>query len=492
MSDTDPASAAPQDRPLSRATVRGAAWNYVGFVLAKGLTFISTVILARLLAPEDFGLLALGLTLTNYLDVLNDLGIGQSVIYLRDRGRKVSDVAFGVNLGVGVALTLIGVAIAPLAARFYDEPKVTGIMLVLAPTFFIASFGSIQDARMRRDLDFRRRLLGEVARTGTKGVASIALALAGFGVWSLVLGQVVGVCFGALVYWFLDDWRPRFVRDRELTRSIIGFGARVTLLGLLLVATATVDYIIVGRRLGTVALGFYSLAFRLPSLVIQQSCTIFSQAVFPAFSQVQDDPSALRRGLLRSTRAVAAITVPASVVMAVGADEIVAVLFGPTWASAAPVLGLVSIYTMLLSLTHHDHDVYKAVGRPGIFVWILLGQTILIGAGVWWAAGHDIRTVAATMVAVGAVTLCVRVAVMGRVLRIGVGELLTTLRVPLVAGVVMAGVAIGVDVGTQGVPALLRLLATGTAGAMVYAGATVALDRAWIHDMVGLIRGRAS
>lgn len=487
-----PAVADPVGDDLGRATVRGAAWNYAGFVLAKSLTFVSTVILARILAPEDFGLLALGLTLTNYLDVLNDFGIGQAVIYLRGRGRRVSDVAFGVNLVVGACLTLLGLGLAPLAARFYGEPEVTGIMMALAPTFLIASFGSVQDARLRRELDFRRRLLAEVARSGSKGVAAIGLALAGFGVWSLVLGQITGVLVGAVVYWFLDSWRPRFVRDRELTREILGFGIRVTVLGLLLVATATIDYIIVGRRLGTAALGFYTVAFRLPSLVIQQSCSIFSQAVFPAFTRIQDDPGALRRGLLRSTRVVASITVPAAIAMAAGAHDIVAVLFGSTWAPAAPVLALIAVYVMLLSLTHHDHDVYKAIGRPGIFVWILAFQTLLIGAGVWWASAVDIRRVAMTMVAVGVVVLAVRIGTMSRMLDIGPRELGSTLRVPLLAGAVMAAADVVAVSVTRSLPEVVALVTVGVVGAGAYVGTTVALDRHWLREVAGLVRGRAS
>ncbi|MBP6516971.1 MAG: oligosaccharide flippase family protein, partial [Chitinophagales bacterium] len=177
---------------IKKATVQGAAWNSATYIGSKLMVFITTIILARLLTPEDFGLLALGMILINYLDTVDGLGIADALIYRQSEQEHAYNVAFVINFLVGTVITIVGILAAPLVAQFFNEPRVTGILQVLALSYLISGIGSLIASRFRKELDFRSKFVVSVGKAVVKGGVSIILALTGFGVWSLVWGQLAG------------------------------------------------------------------------------------------------------------------------------------------------------------------------------------------------------------------------------------------------------------------------------------------------------------
>lgn len=478
---------------LARSTARGAAWSYATFLVSKGIALISTLVLARLLAPDDFGLVALALVLMNHLDVINDFGIISAVIWRRGDLERTSDTAFAVSLIVGAVLSATTFVLAPLVAAGYGEPRVAPVLAALSVTFLIASFGSVQDARLRRALAFRRRFVAELAKATAKAGVTIALAAAGFGVWGLVAGQVAGVAVGALGYWVLAGWRPRLALESEVARGLVAYGGQITLLGLLAVAASNVDYVVIGRRQGATALGFYVLAFRLPGLLILNSCSVLSQVIFPVFARVTHDDRSLRGALLRAIRTLAALTVPAGLGIVLVAPDLVTVLFGARWDAAVPVMRWLAVFTVLSTILYNDGDVYKAIGRPAVLNVITAVQLVLAVPALWWAAGSGIEAVALAQVAVAGVVLALRVGVLRHVLHVGVGEVAAALRPVLVSATAMAGSVLLVQVVVPDGAPLVRLALSCVAGAGVYAGSLVAVDRRWATEMLRLLvdRGRS-
>jgi O-antigen/teichoic acid export membrane protein len=201
---------------LHKSALSGSLLNYLAFVLSKGTTFVCTVILTRLLSPDDFGLMTLGLFII-YLETLSDFGVGAAIIYRQQDGQEIEDrtssIAFIFNVLWGFLLAALAYFCAPEIALFFHEPRVLPIIQVLAASFVLTSLGNIHEARLRKALQFRRRFIAEIAKSLAKGGISIGLALNGFGVWSLVWGQLGGSAIATTSYWMLSRWRPKWTFD---------------------------------------------------------------------------------------------------------------------------------------------------------------------------------------------------------------------------------------------------------------------------------------
>ena len=355
---------------LGRRTAGAAAWNVAAYVSGRLILLVSTIATARLLEPEDFGLLGLAIAITTFLDAFNAFGLPTAYVYFARHGDadddRIAHTTFSLSMAIGVLLTLATIAGSPLAAWFYDESRVTAILATLALGFVILSIGSVHDARLRLQLDFRRRFYAELGKNLAKGLGAIGLAVAGLGVWSLVLGHLLGSIAFTVTLLVVERWRPRFVIDRALAGQMLRYGAQMASVGLLSLAATNVDYVIIGRRLGPEPLGFYTVAFRLPSLAIRGTSAFVSQVVFSAFAKLADDAAALRSALLRSMRLMAYGTVPVSLGLATVAPAAVTALFGSTWEPSGPLARILALYSLLWVLVYNAGDVYKAIGRPGL------------------------------------------------------------------------------------------------------------------------------
>jgi O-antigen/teichoic acid export membrane protein len=490
------APTAPERGTLGERTARAAIWNVANFAIGRVVLLVTTIVTARLLSPEDFGLLGLAVTVTTFLDLLNDFGLTTAYVYFARRGDdddRVADTAFGLNLFIGATLTVLTLAAAPFVARFYDEPRVTAILAVLSVNYLLISAGSIHDGRMRARLDFKMRFFAELGRSISKGALTIALAAAGFGVWSLVIGQVAGVAVSSILFIALERWRPRLRIDRELARRMMRYGMNLVSVGFVGLAAANVDYVFIGRRLGTEALGFYTLAFRLPSLAIKGTTAMVGQVAFSAYAQIADDMAALSRAVLRSLRLLTIYTVPVALGMAVVAPEAVTVLFGERWESTGHLLRILALYSLLTSVMFSAGDVYKAIGRPGLLTLHASIKLAVAAPLLWYAAGHGLTWVAWGQVVVGVVSLTVQLVLLRATLGIGPLETLRNVLAPLGAGAAMAAAAAGTIVLLAGASELVRLFATTVVGALVYGTVLWAIDPEDARDTMRLLvpgRGR--
>lgn len=475
---------------VTSTILRGASWNYAAFGASKLAVLASTLVLARLLVPEEFGLIALGLLVLSYLDALGDLGMASWVIYSRnddDPDERVAAVAFTCSMASSLLLAGLVVLVAPVVARFFGEPELIPVLRVLAVALPLASLSRVHEARLQRDLDFRRRMGPELSRAVTKGTVAIVLALLGAGVWSLVWGQLAGASAAVIGYWRVTGWRPRLgLFDRRLARRLLSYGGGIVLVGLLGAVLKDVDYLIVGRMLGADALGFYTLAFRVPELAVLSTCYALSQAVFPVFSSLQADRAALRRGFLRAVGILVLLTMPIGCGIAVVAPDLVHVLYGERWLPAIPVVRVLALYTVVASLAWVAGDVYKATGR----VWLLsaigavrlpIELTVLIVAARWGIVG-----VAVGHLLVSVATVVVEMTIAWRAIGTSGRRILSALWPASTATAGMVATAIVTQLVLAGVAPFLRLVVTALVGAAAYGAIVFVLHR----DAVAELRGR--
>ncbi|WP_099039547.1 lipopolysaccharide biosynthesis protein [Mycobacterium neglectum] len=449
-------------------TGRQALWNYLVFGLSKSSALITTVIVARLLDPADFGLFALALLIINFFDYLKDLGVGAALVQSPGSWKRFAPTGLTLVIVTGL-LAGAGLAIAaPLPASMLNQPELTNMVRVLAIAVTISAFGVLPAALLRRRLDFKSRLWPEFIAAVIKAALTITLAANGFGVWSLVYGQLVGTVALTALYWWVARTPVVCGFDRHEARQLLGYGLSVTGVTLLAFGIANVDYAVVGIRLGDTALGLYTLAFRIPDLLVLNLCIVISEVLFSSLSRLQRDRRRVGEHYLQVVTIVVPLTAPICVALAAAAPAVIGTLYGPAYADAAPVLAVLAMYGLVHSASYHAGDVFKAIGRPGLLTATGAVKLALLIWPMWWAAGHSILMVAVVLLIVELVPLVANMVLVRAVTGLALTQFVRATLRPMPAAAAMAVVMMGVTYATGGWPAPVQLSLALPAGLVSY------------------------
>ena len=468
-------------RDGSRPLVSGVLWNLAQFGTSRVVTFVVTIVLARLLVPEDFGLFALGLLALGVFDRLKDLGVGAGLVQRPGPWSRLAPTGLTLSLGGAVLLAGSCALLAPRLAVLLGDEDLGPVLRVLAVSLAISGVSVLPDAALRRRMLFRERTIPELSGAVVKGVVSLSLALAGWGVWSLVWGQVAAALTTTVGYWLVYRRqglaRVRVGWDRPVAGSLVTYGGQLAWVAVLALVLDNLDYLVIGRRLGAEQLGFYTMAFRLPELLVISVCAVVGQVLFSSFSAHADDAVGLRRQFLSATGAIACVTVPVGAGLSAAAPDIVPLVLGDAFGTSVPVLRFLGLYAAAYSLTFHAGELYKATGRAHILLWLSLGKLVTFAPVLWFAAGRSIVAVAAAVLALNIAFGLVRATIVRRYLGIGVVAQLRPVAAPITAGLVMwcALVLVGPLLPSWG--HLLRLALLVVLGLGLFVGVLVTLDR---------------
>jgi lipopolysaccharide exporter len=408
-------------RDLGRRAFAGFLWAGASYAAGKLLVFAATVVLARLLVPSEFGLVAFALAVIYYLEYVTDLGLGAALIYRSDADDpRVSSTAFWIGVVGAVVLFAASWLVAPLLADLGPGDAVVALFRVLALQFVFSALGKTHEYRLRRSLQFRRLFWPELAGGLVKGVVSVALALAGAGAWSLVIGQLAGTLSRSVGLWIVHPFRPGLAISRRVVAPMMRFGLGIVAVGVLGQGARSFDYVVVGAKLGAAALGVYYLAFRLPELVIVSGFQVANDVLFPFYARLRDgrvdSDDDLRRGYLQTIRLGAMVAWPAALGLAALALPLVLTLYGEPWRAAAAPMAFVAIWAGLASLASMPGSVFKALGRSWLLTATGIMQIAILFPAIWFAAPHGITAVAAAQVAEKTVSLALLGVITGRVL----------------------------------------------------------------------------
>lgn len=483
---------APPGPTLRRSAAVGVAWQGLSFLGGKVVVLLATAVLARLLTPEDFGLVAFALVLIAIADVVADFGVAQALIYLPESRRR-TDAALATALAFSGTLVAVAVLAAPLLADFFGREEVTDLLRVLSLALLLGATASIPEALLRKRLQFRRTVGANLAKASVTGVVSIGLALAGAGPWALVWGQLAGLLVLNVVLWSLVDHRPdlRVWRtDWSEASPLVRYGLSVASAMLLSKLVFDVDYIVVGRMLGTESLGYYTLAFRLPELGIISVFFVISAVAFPVYRKAAGDRARLQRGYLSAVRLQSAYGAAAGAGLAVLAPAVVLVVFGPQWRPSIVPLTALAVYAALRSLGAGANDIYKALGRPSLAVWMSLLRLVVLVPALIYAARWGIAGVAWAQAVVAGLFVVVMQGLAARVLGLSPLSLLAAVRPALVLAVGVglgAGAARAAVDGTPWATLLLGLPAGALGGLLAVRLAAPA----FLREATAMVRERA-
>lgn len=477
---------------LATASARGVGWAFAATIGGRALLLVAMAVLARILAPEDFGLVAFALVFILYADTVGDLGTSVALIHWPDRRDDAAQLTFLVNLATGVLWFVLAHLLAGPVAAFFGSPAGEPILKALAWSFPIRALGNTHDALVQKDLRFRARMWPELGQAAGKGGISLGLALAGFGVWSLVWGQLVGLALWSLLLWAVVPWRPALRFPLDLVRPMVRYGRSIVAVNVLAALTHHFDLVVVGRMLGAAALGFYQIAYKIPEVAVTLLVRVASKVLFPTFSLVHHAGAELRDAYLVAFRYTALVTMPAAAGLFVLADPIVAMVFGAGWEPSVPILQALAVYVGIRALGTHVGDVLKASGRPGTLAVLGVAKAALLVPSLLVAGRWNAATVAGALAAVTAVGLVLNLGAIVILEDVRVADLARALHPAAVATSVMAA---GVTFWLWALPGpgpAVDVVGGVLVGIALYLGVLILWKPELLRAVVRAFRGRAS
>ena len=379
---------------LQGKTAPGVLWSAISQWGRLGLTLLSTIILARLLPPEDFGLLAMCTVFTGLFASIGDLGLGSALVQTEALSAEDINSAFWLSAAIGLIACLIVAAVAPVIALFYRVGDLTPILRWLGVGLAASSLAVVHQATLTRTMDFRRIAVVELTASFFGGVLGIASALTGAGVYSLVVQSVATAICATGGYWIGTPWRPavRFAGFRQ--GGLLRFGRHLVGFNAVNYAARNVDYLLIGRFLGAEQLGYYSLAYRLMMFPLQNVSAVLGKVVFPAFSAIQRDDTRIREAFVRLTRYVALLTFPLMLGVFVMARGLIEVVFGARWEPAVPLVRILAMVGLLQSIGTNTGTLFMSKGRTDLlFRWGVFATAVII-AGITLGLRGGIQGVA--------------------------------------------------------------------------------------------------
>jgi O-antigen/teichoic acid export membrane protein len=473
---------------LDRKVVRSSAWVAASYGARQGLTLVTMLVLVRLLEPRAFGLVALAGAVVHILVQLQGAGMWSALVHRREAIERAAGTAVLFLPVTGVLAYGACFAVAPLYASAMRAPELTEVLRWLALVVVIRALAAVPSAIIEREIDYRSRAKAEIAGALVQLIVAISLAVAGFGVWSLVAGVLVGAAVEAPLLWVLTPWRPSpRLASRRTLRELVGYGRPVAAARVLNIVNSTLDGVVVGRLLGTVAAGYYAIGFRLASFPNSVIGYVIGRAMFPVYSMAQHDLAACRRLYVQQLQRVALLVLPLSVALVVAAEPLVLTLLGEQYRALVTPVRILAVFGLVSSFLAPCSALWRGTGRPQLELRFALAHLVVFAPTLYvLTRAFGLNGAAASLtiawVAVGVPALAVTCRLLGLEAR----DLGRALAPSLAPSALMAGSLLAVlSASGSASPAVTLVLVTAT-GVVVYLAATALFARSivvplWVH-----------
>ena len=473
---------------LSSRTVRNVSFIGLSQVAVLGLTLLTVAVLARILTPDVFGIVSIGMVFIALFTTIQDFGVLSAVVQRDTKIEESIGVAITLRWLIATISLVIVVSISPFLADFYGQPGLAILLVILSINLFIQPISFSSLVFLTRGLRFRLLALSTVAQSLAVTGVSIALAYEGFSYWSIVFGSLSGsaVYVVSLRYFENTVVRPSF--DKTIARELLGFGAHLLVVGMMAFVIFNVDQLLVGKVLGVAVLGVYYVAVRFGRTLGQQISGTVNTVLFPTMARIKESTDRLMTGYTQSLRMIAIIAVPLSVGIAALSPLFVHVVLGDTWSIAAFPIAVLSMQGLLNALIPPSGNVLVAMGKPHYMSAQATVQAIALLVGIYpvaMAYGINGVSVLTTILSLG--VLVYFLIVFSRVFETGLANIVGPLIPPLASGLVTFVVlTLASSVLSR---SWLSLLGLAALGAGIYLGCLHLASRGRdIRDFLGLMR----
>jgi O-antigen/teichoic acid export membrane protein len=473
-------------------TARAATWAFLSVSGGKIINLIGLALLARLLAPREFGLLAFALTYIVYVDTIADLGTGTALVYWPDRRDDAAQVTFLINIAAGIFWCTVTFVLAPFIAGIFNATAHgTTIVRALSLVFFVRYLGTTHSALMRKDLRFRDAAIPELALAIVKMCVALVLAWRGYGVWSLVWGHLAGMLVETVLLWVMIPWRPSWRFPRDLFGPMLAYGRGIMFVNVLSAVQKQTDLLMISRWQGLTPLGLYQLAGKIPEATVAMIYRVASDVLLPAFSRVSAAGENPKNVYLAAARYVSTVTLPIAFGIAVLAKPFILFFFGPNWVAAAPILSALAVLSGIRALNANPGDVLKATGRVGLLARFSVFRVTAIVIAVVVAARYSAFAVALALVVVDGLATLIMFTLASRVIGLSLADV-TRAFVPSVTAAAAMSAALVAWVRWMPVlsPAIVGVMVPVFVGAVVYLAVLWTTDPLIFGEARSLLRAR--
>jgi O-antigen/teichoic acid export membrane protein len=362
---------------LKQKTVDALIWRGMEIFGQQGMRVVIQIVLARLLLPEQFGLIGMLTIFIMLAEVFINSGFGQALIQKKNADHADECSIFYFNIIVSVIATGILWLLAPWIAVFYKQPLLIPLTRVLSLNLIINAFAQIQITILTKKIDFKSQLKVGVSASLFSGVVGVLMAYKDFGVWALVGQQVSRSLLQTMIYWFVSDWRPALILSFSSLRSLFNFGSKLLFSGLLGAVFNNIYLVVIGKLFSLADLGFYSKAKNLQQFPVRSTSSIVSSVTFPVFAIIQDERNRVKVGVRKSLTTLVMIITPCMLGLAIVARPLVSVILTDKWLPCVPFLQLLCIEGILWPLHVINLDLLKALGRSDLFFRLEVIKKIL-------------------------------------------------------------------------------------------------------------------
>ncbi|MEO1204452.1 MAG: lipopolysaccharide biosynthesis protein [Pseudomonadota bacterium] len=427
---------------IKEKSIRGVGWSAVQNWGNQVILLAVFAVLARLLDPEDFGLVALANVFVAFFRVIAQQGLSMAIVQRRDLEEAHINAAFVANMAISVVIAAAVIAAADVLAALLDMPALAPIIRWLSVIFVMSGLSSVQQALLQRALDFKSLAARQLIAGVAGGAVGVLMALNGYGLWSLVGQQVTTSVVQVVVLWHLSPWRPALSFSTRHFREIFSFGANVMGIGLLESVNRNADNFLIGYFLGPVALGYYSIAYKLLMTLTRLFNGVLNKVAFSSFSALQADTAQLRHAFYSATRLTSLVTFPAYIGVSTLSPELVTTLFGEQWTLSIGVIQVLALVGIVESVYFFNANVMLAKGKASwrLILNLLSAAVNLIGFLI--AVRWGIVAVAAAYVLRAYLLSPLPLMLVNRLIGLDYRRYFANLAAPLAAALVMSGVLI--------------------------------------------------
>ena len=367
---------------LQQKTVHALSWSLLQAIAQGGVQFVIGIVLARLLFPEQFGLIGMLTIFVSVIRTFLDSGFGAALIQKREVTQTDICSIFYFNILVGLVAAGLLCLAAPWIAAFYNQPMLTPLTRALSLTIVINSFGMIQNTILTKEINFKTQTKISLIAGVLSGITGITLAALGFGVWSLVVQQLSASLFTTVSLWLFNSWRPALIFSFNALRAMFGFGSRLLFSSVLNQVFENIYFVVIGKLFSAADLGYFTRAKNMNDLPSQTLAGMVGRVTFPVFSTIQDDPDRVKRGFQKALTLLSLVNFPIMIGLAVTARPLVLIMLTEKWSASIPYLQLLCFDGLLYPLHVINLNVLQSLGRSDLFLRLEIIKKIMVAINI--------------------------------------------------------------------------------------------------------------
>jgi len=459
-------------------------WTLSGNWLAKGLGIVKTIILARILSPQDFGIIGLATLSMNFLSVFSEMGIESSLIQKKNLAQQDMNIAWTMTAARGVVLSLCLFSSAVLIAGYFNHAMLVPVLQVMALCFLLDGLANIGMVYYQKEVDFRQKVKLELYSEIIASIITVLLTLLLKSVWALVIGSVAWRAVHCCISYRMHPFRPKFCWNAKNAAHFLSFGKHIFWISAVTFVVTCGDDAIVGKLLGLELLGYYTMAYSIANLPVTGLAGVIGKVTFPAYAMIQDDRQRLGEIFRRIVQVTLILLLPVSALMAILSDDLIRIVLGEKWLPMSDVLKVLCLLGLFRGLSNVIAPVQLAVNHPEIqsrnktLALVVFLVLIYPMTSCWGLMGAGWAVALVYLVGFG-LNLVMTASIIDKFAQ----TMVNIFAVPLLATVCLTAVSLFIQLRLSDFPPFQRLMLSALSGTAVFGGAVMIFNRRLINDI---------